>query len=180
MKLPSHIQKWLAGILGAVSLILVLNLVLQYTGARPGLSRPGPGSVSASTRDGSRYADDLARYDPVVRLDLLQKFAKRPLPKLERSPFEFVAPPPSRKVEAAGPAQPPPPPPPPPILLKPMGYSEKPGGVREAFVTLEDQVYTVHERDTVGGKYKILKIAPQTIAVEDETTHQTAELPIPQ
>jgi ribosomal protein L24 len=61
-----------------------------------------------------------------------------------------------------------------------MGYSEKAGGVHEVYVSDEDQVYVVHEGDTVAGKYKILKITPKTVTVEDVSSHQTADLPIPQ
>jgi hypothetical protein len=61
-----------------------------------------------------------------------------------------------------------------------MGYSENVGGQKEAYVSDEDQVYVVHEGDTVADKYKILKITATAVTVEDVATHQTAELPIPQ
>jgi hypothetical protein len=55
-----------------------------------------------------------------------------------------------------------------------------PGGVKEAFVSLEDQTLVVHEGDVVASKYKILKITPSAVTVEDGSAHQVVDLPIPQ
>jgi hypothetical protein len=188
MKLTGHVEKWAAGVLGAVSLILVSNLVLQFDGVRAGNPHPAP-ATNVPARQGRlegsapRVPDELARYDPSVRLDWLKEFAGRPLPELARNPFEFetqpTAPAPPTGAPTAAPAAPPPAAPPPPPL-KPMGYSEKAGGVREAYVADEEQVYVVHEGDPVGKKYKVIKIAPNMVTVEDDTSHQTFELPIPQ
>jgi hypothetical protein len=116
-----------------------------------------------------------------VHLEALKELDARPLPDTERNPFDFVVPPPEvTPQQLAAAQQPPPPPPPPPVPLKPMGYNEMPGGVKEAFVSLEDQVVVVHEGDVVGSKYKILKITPSVVTVEDASSHQVADLPIPQ
>jgi hypothetical protein len=128
-------------------------------------------------------SDELSRYDPVLKLDLLKELEDRPLPELDRNPFEFPrAPgkgaPTQAPTQAAAPT--PQPPPPPPVTLKPMGYSEGAGGVKEAMVSDEDQVFVVHEGDSVGTRYKIIKITPTVITVEDATLHQTVDLPIPQ
>jgi hypothetical protein len=187
MKLTGHVEKWAAGVLGAVSLILLINLVLQFDGVRAGNPHPAPSTNVPAPQgrlEGSspRGADELARYDPIVRLDWLKEFEKRPLPELARNPFEFEAQPapPPQAVPPTAPltAQPPAAPPPPP--LKPMGYAEKAGGVREAYIADDEQVYVVHEGDPVGKKYKVIKIAPNMVTVEDDTSHQKFELPIPQ
>jgi hypothetical protein len=191
MKVTGHIEKWGVGVLGAVSLVLLVHLVLQYNRGRVGNTRPGARiapRAKASTLPGAKAAagkqkisDELSRYDPLVKLDLLKEFEGRPLPDLDRNPFEFVAAPvqasPVRTAgAAAAPAQPPPPP---PVTLKPMGYSEGKGGVKEAMVTDEDQVFVVHEGDSVGTRYKVIKITPTVITVEDATLHQTVDLPFP-
>ena len=183
MKLASRTEKWAIGVLGTVCAVLLANMVLQLSGLRA-----GGGRVSASTAakgafaNGGSPGDELGRYDPVVRLDLLKQLQDRPLPELDRSPFEFVETH-ARPAPAPAPAAAPPPaqpPAPPPISVKPVGYSEGAGGVREVYMSEEDQVYVVHEGDTVAGKYKILKITPKMVTVEDVTTHQTADLPIPE
>jgi hypothetical protein len=60
-----------------------------------------------------------------------------------------------------------------------MGYSEGRGGTKEAMVSDEDQIFVVHEGDAVGTRYKVIKITPTVITVEDATLHQTVDLPVP-
>ena len=192
MKGTGHIQKWGAGVLGAVSLVLVVNLVLQLNRGRTVNTRLGtrtPPRAKVSTVPGAKGAagkqkisDELSRYDPVVKQDLLKEFEDRPLPELRRNPFEFVggpteASPVQAAVQAAAAPQPPPPP---PVTLKLMGYSEGKGGVKEAMVSDEDQIFVVHEGDSVGTRYKIIKITPTVITVQDATLHQNVDLPVPQ
>jgi hypothetical protein len=191
MKVTGHIEKWGAGVLGIVSLVLVVNLVLQFSRGRTGDTRNRAGTpprAKANTLPDSKAAvgkqqisDELSRYDPLVKLELLKEFEDRPLPKLDRNPFEFVAAPARRlagQMTAAAAA--PQPPPPPPLTLKLMGYSEGKGGVKEAVVSDEDQLFVVHEGDSVGTRYKVIKITPTVITVEDATLHQTVDLPVPE
>ncbi|MGA2610499.1 MAG: hypothetical protein ABSH01_23895 [Terriglobia bacterium] len=190
MKATGYIEKWGAGVLGAVSLALLVNLVVQINRGHAGDRRPRattPPRAKATTLPSAKapagkqsVSDELSRYDPVVKLDLLKELEGRPLPELDRNPFEFVGAPanatPAQTAAAAPAAQPPPPP---PVTLKPMGYSEGKGGVKEAMVSDEDQVFVVHEGDSIGTRYKVIKITPTVITVEDATIHQTVDLPVP-
>jgi hypothetical protein len=191
MKVTGHIEKWGVGVLGIVSLALVVKLVLQFSQGPAGDTRHRavtPARAKANTLPGSkaavekqRISDELSRYDPVVKLELLKEFEDRPLPTLDRNPFEFAAAPArATPAQTAAAAAAPQPPPPPPVTLKPMGYSEGKGGVKEAMVSDEDQVFVVHEGDSVGTRYKVIKITPTVITVEDATLHQTVDLPVPQ
>ena len=190
MKATGYIEKWGAGVLGAVSLALLVNLVVQINRGHAGDRRPRattPPRAKATTLPSAKapagkqsVSDELSRYDPVVKLDLLKELEGRPLPELDRNPFEFVGAPanatPAQTAAAAPAAQPPPPP---PVTLKPMGYSEGKGGVKEAMVSDEDQVFVVHEGDSIGTRYKVIKITSTVITVEDATIHQTVDLPVP-
>ena len=191
MKATGHIQKWGGGLLGAVALALLVNLVLQLNRGRTGNTRPvagTPPSRKARTVRGApggagkqKIPDELSRYDPVVKQDMMKEFEGRPLPELRRNPFDFVegpsaASPVQAAVQAAAAA--PQPPPPPPVTLKLMGYSEGKGGVKEAMVSDEDQVYVVHEGDSVGTRYKVIKITPTVVTVQDATLHQNVDLPV--
>jgi hypothetical protein len=191
MKGTGHIQKWGVGALGAVALVLLVHLALQLNRQHRGETRPGaktPPSTKASAVPGAKGAagnqkisDELSRYDPVVKQDLLKEFEDRPLPELRRNPFEFVGgPTEASPVQAAVQAAAPQPPPPPPVTLKLMGYSEGKGGVKEAMVSDEDQIFVVHEGDSVGTRYKIIKITPTMVTVQDATLHQNVDLPVPQ
>jgi len=59
-----------------------------------------------------------------------------------------------------------------------MGYSEGKGGVKEAMVSDEDQVFVVHEGDSVGTRYKVIKITPTVVTIQDATLHQNVDLPV--
>jgi hypothetical protein len=191
MKATGHIEKWGAGVLGAVAFALLVHLVLQFNRGRAQDTRPKatiPPRAKATTRPVAKAPSgkqkisvELSRYDPVVKLDLLKELEDRPLPELERNPFEFVTAPANAATAhttAAGPAAAQPPPPP-PVTLKLMGYSEGKGGIKEAMVSDEDQVFVVHEGDSIGTRYKIIKITPTVITVQDATIHQTVDLPFP-
>jgi hypothetical protein len=150
------------------------------TASKNGAEKAPPKGVSKTTTGpATKVKDELARYDPSLNLDELKDILSRPAPQPGRNPFELHATP---KAVPTNPEPPPPqaPPPPPPIPLKAVGYSEKPGGVKEAYVTDDQEVYVVHEGEEFGKRYKAVKITPQQIEVEDQTTHQTGQLLIPQ
>jgi len=186
MKLPAGSEKWGVAVLGVVSLLLVANLVAQYRGTQP--RHAAANAIKAGTahrragKDSSHLADDLAKYDPVVHFAALKALDSRPLPDEDRNPFEFVggAPAPVVQTPTVAAAAPTPPPPPPPPPVKAVGYNELPGGKKEAMVTYNDDLVVVHEGDMVGTKFKVTKITPTMVAVEDGDTHETLELPIPQ
>jgi hypothetical protein len=184
MRLPAGINKWGVAVLGVVSLLLVVNLVAQYRSMQPGNSRPrrapAKGAPMRAETGSSHAPDDLAKYDPDLHLDVLKKLDSRPLPDEVGTPFESVggAPPQASQAPAALPSAPPAPPPPPP--LKAVGYNELPGGKKEAMVTYNDDLVVVHEGDLIGTKFKVTKIDPTMVVVEDGDAHKTLELPFPQ
>ena len=187
MKLPAGINQWLTGILGLVSVLLIAHLVGQITNPRPVRSTPLPTAgraarASAAKAPARSGPDDLARYDPSIHLEALKQLASRGLPEENRNPFDYAGAAPAKVAEAAAPtaAAPAPPPPPPPPPIKARGYNEGPGGSKSAFVSFQDQAQEVQEGDTVGSKFKVVKITPTAVTVEDAETHQTTELPIPQ
>jgi len=188
MKVSGQGGKWIVVVLGVVSLALIAHLVFQLTHSSLTVARPiakapsHPNAKPLPEAGGAKKApDELSRYNPFVDLELAKELASRPLPELTRNPFDFVSAPtralPAPVATAAAAA---PPAPPPPVTLKPMGYSEGEGGKKEAMVSDEDQVFVVHEGDSVGTRYKIVKITPTVITVEDATVHQTVDLPVPQ
>ena len=153
----------------------------QPTAASKGQAEKAPpkGASQSTATPATKVKDEFARYDPALNLGELKDILSRPAPPPGRNPFELKAPP---KVLAKNPEPPPPqaPPPPPPIPLKAVGYSEKPGGVKEAYVSDDQEVYVVHEGEEFGKRYKAIKITPQQIEVDDQTSHQTVQLAIPQ
>jgi hypothetical protein len=143
---------------------------------------PPKGASRPSTGPANKVKDEFARYDPSLNMDELNGILSRPVPQPGRNPFELKATHGPQAVAKNAEPPPPPqaPPPPPPLPLKAEGYSEKPGGVKEAYITDDQEVYVVHEGEEFGKGYKAVKITPQQIEVEDQTGHRTVQLPVPQ
>jgi hypothetical protein len=59
------------------------------------------------------------------------------------------------------------PPPPPPITLKFFGISNSRGERPKAFLSQGDDVWIAHEGDVVDRHYKIVRISPNAVEVED-------------
>jgi len=138
--------------------------------------RPGAGRITLAP---PAARDELSRYDSEIKLELLTDIQSRPLPTIERNPFEF---PPAKKAPEApvyvGRKLPPPPPPPPPMPFKMIGYSEKTGGVKEAIIEDAEEIYVVHEGETFAKRYRVNKITPTSAEIVDTSSGQTAQLPI--
>ncbi len=189
MKVSGKREKWAAAILGVICLALLINLLRSpFVRARaPHLVGPVASSPSGERGTATGSFADLSRYDPEVRLDLLNQLSARPLPASERDPFRYGLSPAEKaqKEQAAEQAavkasQPPPPPPPPPITVKALGYVDGPGGVREAFFADEEDTYRVREGQSFANRYKVLKITPTMVTIDDQASHQPVALQFPE
>lgn len=176
MRMKSQLEKWGVGILGVVCLALLLNLIFSKgvpaNAARPEAPKDRPGAAENTARD------DLARYDPELNVDLLNQIESQPLPHLSRNPFEFPPPPAPPKPAIAPGQSPAAPPPPPPLPLKAIGYSVKEGGVPEAVIMDDQDIYVVHIGETFAKRFRVLTLTPSRIEIEDTSTQQTVQLPI--
>lgn len=184
-------------VLTSVSVFLLVRLVLQATGWWGGLgasaspapapktgpisSRIAVGAATATTGSGPSSTVP----DSMLRLDLLKALDGRPMPDFPRSPFDFAPTPAEVKAREAAAAQrvappPPAPPPPPPVPFKAMGYQQDDQGRRMAYLTDDNGTYVVREGEEFGQHFKVLKITDTMIEVQDETYHQTVQLPYPE
>jgi hypothetical protein len=133
---------------------------------------------------------DPTRVDPTLRLDLLARLQEAPAPAGVHNLFQ-IAPPPPPKVDppkgpepvvvAAGPhwgprpLPPPPGPPPPPlpkqavpINVKYYGWAAPSGsGRKRAFFLDGDDVIVKSEGETIKGHYRVVRIGPTSVVVED-------------
>lgn len=143
-------------------------------------------------------AQDPSKLDPTLRLDELAKLQKVQLTGGGRSLFDFApAPPPAAKPKqpepkiavkprpVQGPELPPPPPPPPvkppppPIPLKFYGSSlPVRGGPKRVFCMQNDEIFTPAEGDVIMKRYRIVRIAPSSVVVEDLDHKNEQTLPI--
>jgi hypothetical protein len=197
---PSHhamgddqrFEKWASGILGVVSLILIVNL-----------ARMVPARWRAAFAD--RFAapqthpiGKIARLSPLLfpQMDSVRK-AKVALPKTARPVAKFetarhVRQPEARRAAAAATSPGPnvadakPSPAPMPVKaqaspavteLQSIGYVERPDGSRQAAVSVGNQVFLVHEGDTFDDQYRVLKISRSAVEVADLSAPQGENAP---
>ncbi len=78
------------------------------------------------------------------------------------------------------PAPPPGPPPPPPIPLKFFGFASKPGEPKRIFLSQGEDVFIAGEGEIVDRRYRILRISPMSVEVEDVLTNNRQSIPLTQ
>ena len=67
---------------------------------------------------------------------------------------------------------------PPTINLKFYGYSARKNGMRRAFLMQGENIFVAGEGEVVGHRYKIVRIAPFSIQIEDLPYQDTQTLPL--
>jgi hypothetical protein len=72
------------------------------------------------------------------------------------------------------------PPPPPPINLKFFGFATRPGAENRVFLAQGDDVFVAKQGDIVNRRYKILRITPTSVEVEDVISNARQTLPLTQ
>lgn len=75
---------------------------------------------------------------------------------------------------------PPLPPPPPPINLKFFGFASKPGQSKKVFLSQGEDVFIASEGDIIDRRYKILRISPMAVEVEDVLNNNRQSIPLTQ
>jgi hypothetical protein len=135
--------------------------------AKPGGRKAGPVALAQSL-------------DPTLRFDLLKSSEDVTYNGSGRDIFSSQAPPPEipkPKTPVIDPG-PPPPPPPPPIPLKFYGFSGNKSGPKEVFLSKGDDIFIAKEGQVIDRRYKILKIGPNAVEVEDVLTNSRQTLPL--
>jgi len=209
MKLGAENRKMalMAAGLFAVAILLILRTFVFGPGASPNSS---PKNVAAETqgptaqptpRRGGRHRastpkntkdaaqqQSVTTLDPRLQLALLKTtenveyqggdrniFLAAPEPKI---PEPVV--PVTTTAKDNTPPTPPPPPPPPPINLKFFGFASRPGEPRSVFLSQGEDVFVAKEGDIVNRRYKIMKIMPNAVDVQDMLTNNRQNIPLTQ
>ncbi len=202
LKLGVQEKKWkiyAAGALGIVVLGLVIYNLKDSFGGSPPPATPPPAVVAqtsarpATSSNGPHEAAKLAsvnlNLDPTLHPELMAQAESleytgngRNIFSLTSMPVEIPKPvkTPRHVEQASIPTGPPPPPPPPAIDLKFFGYTARQSGVRRAFLLKGDDVFVASEGDVVDHRYKVVKIAPMSVQVEDIPYANTQSLPLVQ
>ena len=147
------------------------------TVATPATTAQKPGKAGTRKATNVVLAQSL---DPTLRLDLLKssedvtyKGSGRDI--FQSQPEPAPIPKEVKPVIATGP---PPPPPPPPIPLKFYGFSGSKGGPKQVFLSKGEDIFVAKEGQIIDRRYKILKIGPNSVEVEDVLTNNRQTLPL--
>ncbi|HYK38088.1 hypothetical protein [Alloacidobacterium sp.] len=192
-----------AGVLGAGAIgALVYALTFIFGGssapapppaAQTSTARPSPQPAATATvpatgeHAAAKISSNIASLDPTLHPEWMAQAESLEYSGSGRNIFsQFSAPPKIEEVKApVRPSNtvadaPKGPPPPPPIDLKFFGYETHKDGTRKAFLLHGDDVFIASEGDVVDHRYKVLKIAPMSVQVEDLPYQNAQPIPLTQ
>lgn len=184
--------------------VFVLGLAIytfkdSFSGSTPAPAPQTPVAVQAPARPAkspvpSKTSNEAAKLvsapenlDPTLHPELMAQAESleytgngRNIFSLTSVPIEIPKPvkTPRNTEQASIPTGPPPTAPPPPIDLKFFGFSARQSGTRRAFLLKGDDVFIASEGEVVDHRYKVVKIAPTSIQVEDLPYANTQSLPL--
>jgi hypothetical protein len=177
----------------AAGLLLVAGLAVYNWMSSGNDSAPPPTATQAATpatssgkstsKPGTRKTGPVMlaqSLDPTLRLDLLTSSEDVTYKGAGRDIFQNQPEPPPipKEVKKVINTGPPPPPPPPPIPLKFYGFSGNKSGPKQVFLSKGDDIFIAKEGQIVDRRYKILKIGPNSVEVEDVLTNNRQTLPL--
>ncbi len=172
----SPVKTWAAIIL---TVIAVLVLARTYFGGTSAAAPP-----AATRQTGKTNPKAVSSLDPTLRTDLLKSSEDTKYEGKGRNIFMAQAEP---LPEVTKPVinTPPPvvnqgPPPPPPINMKFIGFASKPGEQKKIFLMQNEDVFVASEGEIVNRRYKIVKINPNNVEIEDVLNNNHQSIPLTQ
>jgi hypothetical protein len=207
LKLGTEDKKklYLATGLGVVMLILLVRFLWQTFGpspspeapptavtAPPAASSPSSSDVAQQSSAGLPYSRQaakiggLAALDPTLHPEIMRQAESLAYTGNGRNIFSLLSAPTAIPKPVASVRQanvdtgPPPPPPPPPINLGFYGYAAERTGQKQVFLLHGDDIFIASEGDIVDRRYRVIKIAPMSVQIEDIPYHNTQTLPLRQ
>jgi len=176
-----------AAVLLAVAAFAVYNWLSGGSDSVPPATAPpatGGTATTASTKSakGEKKGGPVLlsqSLDPTLRIDLLKSSEDVSYKGSGRDIFQNQPePPPIPKPVKPVVETPPPPPPPPPIPLKFYGFSGNKTGPKQVFLSKGDDIFIAKEGQVIDRRYKIVKIGPNSIEVEDVLNNNRQTLPL--
>ena len=175
----------------ALAVILVGRWMFSSGGSSPtdvnpsaSIATPATAQPASKTRGRSGKITTASRsLDPSLRYDWLKASEDTKYQGKGRNIFraQIDIPRPVKSV-VINPTPPPPagPPPPPPINLKFFGFASKPGEPKKIFLSQGEDVFIAGEGEMVDRRYKILRISPMSVEVEDVLNNNRQSIPLTQ
>lgn len=181
----------IASVLGLIVLFLAGKMLMDNF-STPSVVATPPAVVTTqppATISGERSAPKVAsaNLDPTLHPEWMAASESMTYSGTGRNIFSLVSAPPviEQPKASARPMQvvdagPPPPPPPPVIDLKFFGFSSAKSGLKKAYLLRGEDVFIAAEGDVVDRRYRVVKILPFSVQVEDLPYKNTQTLPLVQ
>ena len=195
MKLGAENRKQIIAlaVLGALALVVVAYQFWPSSSApasaTPTASSPGTGHPAMRrTASGKMVPMVEPRLDPTLDLKLLAQseeinYAGNGRNIFVNGPVEIEKPRAPGVTDQGGPPgihMPQPIPPPPPITLKFFGFASKPGEPKKVFLGQNEDVWIAGEGDIVDRRYRVLRISPNAVEMEDVLNNNRQSIPLTQ
>jgi len=189
-----------AVVLLVLAVLLVANWLFSSggTSAAPAVARPSDNALALDdpsttaprpTRRTTTVKKTARSLDPTLRYDWLRQSEDTEYKGSGRNIFQAqmdiptpVAPAVTdrQQAQAAAAAGPTGPPPPPPIDLKFFGFASHPGEAKKIFLQQGEDVFIASEGEIVDRRYKVLRISPTAVEIEDVLNNNRQEIPLTQ
>ena len=151
------------------------------TGSSASSVPTGPAAIRV--QKGKRKAVLARSLDPTLRYEWLKASEDKKYEGNQRNIFraeEEIPKPVAQVAEPAHDTTPPPPPPPPPINLKFFGFANKPGEAKKIFLSQGEDVFIAREGDIVDRRYRVVRISPTSVEIEDVLNNNRQSIPLTQ
>lgn len=159
--------------LAAIALLLV---------ARTFLSNPISGAPAVQQPHGR--GAKVESLDPTLKTSLLKSSEDTMYRGEGRNIFRAQAEPPKELPKPVAPVVQPQvpqgPPPPPPINLKFYGFASRQGEPKKIFLSQGDDIFVAGEGDIVNRRYKVIRINPTSVEIEDVLSNNRQSIPLTQ
>jgi hypothetical protein len=172
-------------ILAGVLMVAAVGLLIyQFSGgseSTPATTSGTAPSAAATKNAHKQHALMAHSLDPTLRFDLLRSSEDVTYQGNGRNIFSSQAPPPEIPKPVASAMvndTPPPPPPPPPSGLKFYGFAGPKNGIKRVFLIKGEDIFLAKEGDVVDRRYKIVRVGPTSVDVQDVLTSHTETLPL--
>jgi hypothetical protein len=198
VKLGTEIRVKLFVAIG-LTVLAAAALVYNFAGFSSTAAAPSTPAVSAVTPSqapthprpatrgkgrGKKVSTAPRSLDPTLRYDWLKASEDTKYEGTGRNIFQAQAEIPKPVAPAQTPDElqktqgPPPPPPPPPINLKFFGFASKPGEAKKVFLSEGEDVFIAAEGEVVNRHYKVLRISPTSVEIEDVLNNNRQNIPL--
>jgi hypothetical protein len=181
-------------IAAVVLVVLAVVLLGRFLWTSMGWSAPARTSAtttvptaSRSPVRGKKAAATARSLDPTLRYDWLKASEDTKYQGTGRNIFQTGVEIPEAQgngtTDHAQKEPPPPPPgpaPPPPINLKFFGFASRVGEPKRIFLSQGEDIFVAAEGDIVDRRYKVLRISPQAVEIEDVLNNNRQSIPLTQ